>query len=91
MKNKGFFERIERVLMNGEISEFCFLNLILFTSLIRKLTQIQNIKKSTKNLDFSSISPFPAGLGIGIDRLLTIILNKRSIQDIIYFPFVKRK
>ncbi len=35
--------------------------------------------------------PPTAGLGIGIDRLLTIILNKRSIQDIIYFPFVKRK
>jgi lysyl-tRNA synthetase class 2 len=35
--------------------------------------------------------PPTAGLGIGFDRLLTIILNKRSIQDVIYFPFVKRK
>jgi lysyl-tRNA synthetase class 2 len=35
--------------------------------------------------------PPTAGLGIGLDRLLTIILNKRSIQDVIYFPFVKRK
>ena len=35
--------------------------------------------------------PPTAGLGIGLDRLLTIILNKKSIQDVIYFPFVKRK
>ncbi len=35
--------------------------------------------------------PPAAGLGIGLDRLLTILLNKRSIQDIIYFPFVRRK
>ncbi len=35
--------------------------------------------------------PPTAGLGIGLDRLLTILLNQRSIQDIIYFPFVRRK
>jgi len=35
--------------------------------------------------------PPTAGLGIGLDRLFTIILNKKSVQDIIYFPFVKRK
>jgi lysyl-tRNA synthetase class 2 len=35
--------------------------------------------------------PPTAGLGIGIDRLLTIIFNKKSVQDIIYFPFIKRK
>ncbi len=35
--------------------------------------------------------PPTAGLGIGLDRLLSIILNKPSVQDVIYFPFVKRK
>lgn len=35
--------------------------------------------------------PPTAGLGIGLDRLIAIILNRRSIQDIIYFPLVKRK
>jgi len=35
--------------------------------------------------------PPTAGLGIGLDRLLAIILNRKSIQDIIYFPFVRRK
>ena len=35
--------------------------------------------------------PPTSGLGIGLDRLFTIILNKRSVQDIIYFPFVRRK
>ncbi len=35
--------------------------------------------------------PPTAGLGIGLDRLFTIILNQKSIQDVIYFPFVKRK
>lgn len=35
--------------------------------------------------------PPTAGLGIGLDRLFAIILNKKSIQDVIYFPFVRRK
>ncbi len=35
--------------------------------------------------------PPAAGLGIGLDRLFSIIFNKSSIQDVIYFPFVKRK
>ncbi len=35
--------------------------------------------------------PPTAGLGIGLDRLLTIILNQKSVQDIIYFPLIKRK
>jgi len=35
--------------------------------------------------------PPTAGLGIGLDRLFAIILNKKSIQDVIYFPFVRKK
>jgi len=35
--------------------------------------------------------PPTAGLGIGLDRLFTIILNKQSIKEVIYFPFVKRE
>jgi len=35
--------------------------------------------------------PPTAGLGIGLDRLFTILLNKQSIKEVIYFPFVKRE
>ena len=35
--------------------------------------------------------PPTAGLGIGLDRLFSIILNKESIKDVIYFPFVKKQ
>ncbi len=35
--------------------------------------------------------PPTAGLGIGLDRLFALILNRRSIQEVIYFPFVKKK
>ncbi|BCX15279.1 MAG: lysine--tRNA ligase [Candidatus Parcubacteria bacterium] len=35
--------------------------------------------------------PPAAGLGIGLDRLFTILLNKKNIQDIIYFPFMRNK
>jgi len=35
--------------------------------------------------------PPTAGLGIGLDRLFTILLNKSTIKEVIYFPFVKKE
>ncbi|GIW67479.1 MAG: lysine--tRNA ligase [Candidatus Parcubacteria bacterium] len=78
-----------------------------FAELNDPVDQKQRFEESVKELKKGDVEAHPydetfisaleygmpptAGLGIGIDRLLTIILNKRSIQDIIYFPFVKRK
>jgi len=34
--------------------------------------------------------PPTAGLGIGLDRLITILANKKSLRNVIYFPFIKK-
>ncbi len=81
-----------------EKRQFWLIRKCLFTDLRKNFYELSlkgekfsNHQKGFKNHYFLNISPLTAGLGIGLDRLLTILLNQRSIQDIIYFPFVRRK
>ncbi len=81
-----------------EKRQFWLMSNSLFTDLRKNFYELSfkgekfsNHQKTFKIKQFLNILPPAAGLGIGLDRLLTILLNKRSIQDIIYFPFVRRK
>lgn len=97
-REKGIVERFETFILGGEFSNaYSELN---DPELQRKLLLLQQEKKDAGDEEASPIDeefieaicqgmPPAGGIGIGIDRLVMLFTNTRSIRDVLYFPWMK--
>ncbi|MDH3004900.1 MAG: lysine--tRNA ligase [Candidatus Shikimatogenerans sp. JK-2022] len=90
-KNKNLTERFELYINKMEIANA-------YTELNNPIEQLKRFKKQKKNkIDKDFIKslkigmPPTVGIGIGIERLISLLTNSINIQEIIFFPQMKEK
>ncbi|WP_343189352.1 lysine--tRNA ligase [Buchnera aphidicola] len=89
-KNPNLTDRFELFIGGLEIGNG-------FSELNDAIEQKKRFSKKNKNYDKEYIKamkyglPPTAGLGIGIDRLIMILTNQKSIREVILFPTLKKK
>lgn len=95
---KGLVERFESFILASEICNA-------YTELNDPVIQRELLEKQAKRRDAGDEEAAPldeefieaicqgmppcGGVGIGIDRMLMILLNQHSIRDVLYFPWMK--
>ncbi|GAB4225802.1 MAG: lysine--tRNA ligase [Chlamydiales bacterium] len=99
-REEGLVERFESFILGHEICNA-------YTELNdphkqRELLEIQAARREAGDEEASPLDeefieaicqgmPPSGGIGIGIDRLVMILLNSHSIRDVLYFPWMKPK
>lgn len=96
-KNTNITERFELIINGKEIANA-------YSELNDPIDQLNRFKKQNKKnineeelIDYDFINslkigmPPTAGIGFGIDRLIMLLTNQKSIQDVLFFPQMKNK
>lgn len=98
LREEGLVERFESFVLAQEVcNSYTELN---DPVLQRELLEKQALRKETGDLEASPMDeefleaicqgmPPCAGVGIGLDRLVMILMNAHSIRDVLYFPWMK--
>lgn len=97
-KNPFFAERFELYIAGLELAN-AFSELIDSKEQRQRLTEEQNLRKKLQKTVFDIdedfltklefISQPTAGIALGVDRLLMLLLNKKSIEEVLLFPMEK--
>lgn len=98
LRKKGIVERFETFVLTGELcNAYSELN---DPEIQRQLLEGQQQRREAGDEEASPLDeefieaicqgmPPTGGIGIGIDRLITLLTNSHSIRDVLYFPWMK--
>lgn len=97
-RKEGLVERFESFILGNEVcNSYTELN---DPEIQRDLLEIQALRREAGDEEAQPLDeefleaicqgmPPTGGVGIGIDRLIMLILNSHSIRDVLYFPWMK--